>query len=181
MAREVDPLQPTLSGLIAACYFISGQYQRAADQLRHTLEAAPDFIPDRWCNWRLLHTMGKDSAALQECRRMYELLGDTEVLRALEQGERGSGYAGAMKAAAQTLTERARTAYVPAGQVALLYTHAGESDRALEWLENALKDGDPRLHLLWAMPDWAPLYGNPRFQNLLRRMNFPSVEKSAAW
>ena len=181
IAREIDPLQPMLSGQVALCFFISGQYRKAADQLRYALDTAPDFIPDRWCNWRVLHCLGQDAAALQECKSMYEVQGDTEVVRALEQGERRSGYAGAMKAAAQTLAKRARTAYVPAGQVALLYTHAGENDLAVEWVENALKDGDPRLHLVWAVPDWAPLYAKPRFQNVLRKMGFPSVEKSAAW
>jgi aldehyde:ferredoxin oxidoreductase len=112
---------------------------------------------------------------------MYELLRDAEVLQALEQGERRSGYVGAMKAAAQTLVKRAGTAYVAGGQVALLYAHAGENDLAVEWLEKGLKDGDPRLHPLWAEPDWEALYNRPRFQNLLRKMRFPSVEKAAAW
>jgi TolB-like protein/DNA-binding winged helix-turn-helix (wHTH) protein len=181
IAREIDPLQPTLRGQVALVFFISGQYQKAADQLKYALETAPDFVPDRWCNWRVLHSIGQDEAALRECKRMYGLLGDAEVVQALEQGERRSGYTGAMKAAAQALAKRAKAAYVPASQVALLYTHAGENDLAVEWVENALKDGDPRLHLVWAVPDWAPLYSRPRFQNLLRKMGFPSVEKASAW
>jgi TolB-like protein/DNA-binding winged helix-turn-helix (wHTH) protein len=181
IAREIDPLQPTLRGQVALVFFISGQYQKAADQLKYALETAPDFVPDRWCNWRVLHSIGQDEAALRECKRMYGLLRDAEVVQALEQGERRSGYTGAMKVAAQALAKRAKAAYVPASQVALLYTHAGENDLAVEWVENALKDGDPRLHLVWAVPDWAPLYSRPRFQNLLRKMGFPSVEKASAW
>jgi TolB-like protein/DNA-binding winged helix-turn-helix (wHTH) protein/Tfp pilus assembly protein PilF len=181
IARELDPLQPMRSGQVAWCFYLSGQYQRAVDQLRQTAEMAPDFIPDRWCHWRVLHRMGRNVEALAQCRRMYELLRDAEVLQALEQGERRSGYVGAMKAAAQTLVKRAGTAYVAGGQVALLYAHAGENDLAVEWLEKGLKDGDPRLHPLWAEPDWEALYNRPRFQNLLRKMRFPSVEKAAAW
>jgi tetratricopeptide (TPR) repeat protein len=181
IARELDPLQHMLSGQVAWCFYTSGQYRKAADQLRYSLETVPDFIPDRWCNWRVHYLMGENTAALAQCRRMYELLGDSEVLRALQQGERLSGYRGAMNAAAQTLVRRAATEYVAGSQVALLYAHAGEYDRALEWLETAFKDGDPRLHSLWAEPDWQPLYGKPRFQNLLRKMGFPSVEKAAAW
>jgi hypothetical protein len=125
--------------------------------------------------------MRRSDAALSECKRSFELLHDAEVLRSLEEGERQSGYAGAMKAAAQTLERRARTKYVAGSDVARLYVFAGEYARAMEWLEAAHKDGDPRLHLLWAEPDWEPLYGDPRFQNLLRERGFPSVEKSAAW
>ena len=86
-----------------------------------------------------------------------------------------------MKAAAQALEKQARTAYFAGSEVARLYAFAGEQDRALEWLEKALKDRDCRLHLLWAEPHWEPLYSQPRFQNLLRKMGFPSGEKAAAW
>ena len=180
-ARELDPLQHMRTGQMAIPYFYSGQYQKAADQNRRAIEMAPDLFIYHWANWRALHRMGQHAEALAECRRSYELLKDTEVVQTLEQGERQSGYAGAMKAAAQTLEKRAGTAYVAGSKVALLYAHAGENDRALEWLETALKDHDPQLHSLWAEPDWEALYTNPRFRNLLRKMGFPSVEKAAEW
>ena len=180
-ARELDPLPPIRSVLVSLCYYLSGQYSRAAELLNYTGEAAPNFFVGRRANWRVLHRMGQHAAALAECRRSYELLGDTEVVQALEQGGRRSDYAGAMKAAAQTLERRATIRYVAGTEVARLYAHAGENDRALEWLETAMADGDPMLHLVWAEPDWEALYGNPRFKNLLRKMGFPSVEKAAAW
>jgi TolB-like protein/DNA-binding winged helix-turn-helix (wHTH) protein/Tfp pilus assembly protein PilF len=180
-AREIDPLQPMLAGQIALCYLVSGQYRKAADQVRYALETTPDFVPDRWFNWRVLYLLGENTAALAQCRRMYQVIGDAEVVLALENGERQSGYTGAMRAAAQTLARRSASAYVPASQVALLYAHAGENDPAIEWLYRAHDDHDPRLHLLWAFPDWGPLYGDPRFQSLLRRMGFPSVQKAAEW
>jgi hypothetical protein len=86
-----------------------------------------------------------------------------------------------MREAAQTLVRRSRTTYVPGTRVALLWSHAGEHDRALEWLEKAYKERDPPLHAVWASPDWEALYSKPRFQDLLRKMGFPSVEKPAAW
>jgi TolB-like protein/DNA-binding winged helix-turn-helix (wHTH) protein len=181
IARELDPLQPMLSGQVALCHLVSGQYRKAADQLRYALQAGPDFVPDLWANWRFHYILRENAEALAQCRRMYQVMGDAEVVRALEQGERRSGYAGAMRAAAETLVKRSRTAYVPASQVALLYTHAGDNDSAVEWLENAANDHDPRLHLLYAFPDWEPLYAKPRFQSLLRRMGFPSVEMAAEW
>jgi TolB-like protein/DNA-binding winged helix-turn-helix (wHTH) protein/Tfp pilus assembly protein PilF len=181
IARGLDPFPPVRSTMVALCFHVSGQFQKAADQHRREIEIAPDFYITRWAYWRVLHTMGKSAEALAECKRSYELLNDAEVLQALEQGERQSGYAGAMKSAARVLERRTRTTYVSGINVARLYAFAGENARAVEWLETALTDGDPRLHLLWAEPDWAPLYGNPRFQNLLRRAGFPSVEKAQEW
>ncbi|MFN0172483.1 MAG: winged helix-turn-helix domain-containing tetratricopeptide repeat protein [Bryobacteraceae bacterium] len=181
IARDLDPLQPVRNGQVAWCHYISGQYQQAVGQLKHVVELAPDFFINHWFYWRVLHRTGQDAAALGECERMYELLGDAEVVEALERGERRSGYAGAMKEAAQTLVRRSKISYVPGSQLALLLIHAGENERALEWLENAYQERDPRLHMVWADPDWEPLYSKPRFQSLLRKMGFPSIEKSAAW
>jgi TolB-like protein/Tfp pilus assembly protein PilF len=181
IAREISPLHPTPGCLVGWCSYISGQNEKGVGQLRNAVETAPGFFIARWFLWRALHRAGEDAAALKECKRMYELLGDAEVVQALEQGNRRTGYRGAMREAAQTLVRRSRTAYVPGSQVALLYAHADENDRALEWLEKAYQDGDGRLHFLWADPDWEALYSKPRFQDLLRKMRFPSVEKAVAW
>jgi tetratricopeptide (TPR) repeat protein len=181
IAREISPLHPTPVCLVGWCSYISGQNEKGVGQLRYAVETAPGFFIARWVLWRARHRAGEDAAALKECKRMYELLGDAEVVQALEQGNRRTGYRGAMREAAQTLVRRSRTAYAPGSQVALLYAHADENDRALEWLEKAYQDGDSRLHFLWADPDWVELYSKPRFQDLLRKMRFPSVEKVAAW
>lgn len=48
----------------------------------------------------------------------------------------------------------------------------GLPERALFWLEKAMQQGLPLLFLR-VNPAWDPLRDSPRFQNLLRRMNFP--------
>jgi len=180
IAREIDPFQPMWGSLVGWCYQFSGQYEEAAEHYRFSIEMAPDFFVNHWSFWRFLHHTGEDAAAFKECRRTYELLGDAEVLQALERGDPRSGYPGAMREAALTLVGRAGTAFVPGSQVALFFVHAGENDRALEWLEKAYEGRDPKLHTLWAQFDWKPLYSQPRFQALIRKMGFPTVEKAAA-
>jgi chromosome segregation and condensation protein ScpB len=58
-------------------------------------------------------------------------------------------------------------------RIARLYAHAGEADRALEWLKKAYEDRESSLVHLNVGWDWHSLHDGPRFQNLLRRMNFP--------
>ncbi len=50
---------------------------------------------------------------------------------------------------------------------------AGEHDQAVEWSLKAFEDRDGLL--VWAneLPLFDPLRSDPRFQDLLRRMNFP--------
>ena len=57
--------------------------------------------------------------------------------------------------------------------VAVVYAGLGEKDRALEWLEKAYKVHDKGMCYLKVDPPLDPLRSDPRFQDLLRRMNFP--------
>jgi hypothetical protein len=53
--------------------------------------------------------------------------------------------------------------------MALIYTGLGEKDKAFEWLEKAFEEhavGDIK-----AWPPFDPLRPDPRFADLLRRMN----------
>ena len=51
------------------------------------------------------------------------------------------------------------------------YAILGDNDRAIELLENALDEGYGGV--VWAnvWPEWDPLRSDPRFTDLLRRMN----------
>jgi hypothetical protein len=57
--------------------------------------------------------------------------------------------------------------------VALIYIGLREKGKALEWLEKAYQDRNPWMDLLRVDPWLDPLRSDPRFQDLLRRMNFP--------
>ena len=59
-----------------------------------------------------------------------------------------------------------------AHDVAIIYSALGNKDQALAWLERSFKiRPDDPAHL--RDPRFNPLRSDPRFQNLLRRMNFP--------
>lgn len=77
----------------------------------------------------------------------------------------------ALQRAAETLAARSRTAYVPAWQIGTLYTRAGKKDEALEWLEKAYQAHDPNMPYISVDPIFDSLRDDPRFRDLLRRMN----------
>jgi len=49
----------------------------------------------------------------------------------------------------------------------------GEKDEAISWLERGYEVRGGDMVLLKVGPHWDPLRSDPRFQDLLRRMNFP--------
>ena len=70
------------------------------------------------------------------------------------------------------LKERSRHHYVFPSVFAYAYLGLGEKDRALTYLEQAYEEQDPALFYLKASPLLDSLRSEPRFQALLRRVNF---------
>lgn len=62
---------------------------------------------------------------------------------------------------------------MPKYHVALAHAALGEHEQAFEWLEKAVEDRSPQLVQLRLDPRLDRLRSEPRFQDLLRRMNFP--------
>jgi hypothetical protein len=57
--------------------------------------------------------------------------------------------------------------------MAVVYTGLGERTSALEWLEQARSRRAEGFYWVRVDPRLDPLRSDPRFQDLLRRMNFP--------
>jgi hypothetical protein len=58
-------------------------------------------------------------------------------------------------------------------EIARSYAHGGEKDRALEWPEKAYEARDTQTVFRVVGPRRDGLCSQPRFQDLLQRMNFP--------
>ena len=71
------------------------------------------------------------------------------------------------------LQQTAKHRYVPGCLLTGAYVGAGETGQAVSWLERAYKERDQCMAWINAYPGFDPLRSEPRFQELLRRMNFP--------
>ena len=75
-----------------------------------------------------------------------------------------------------SLLERQKRSYVPGAIIGRLYHVLGEDDLAFEWFETAYRERDASLPWLrWASrhPGLERLPDDPRYKDLLRRMNVP--------
>ena len=89
------------------------------------------------------------------------------------------GYARARsgdRAGAQDLLDEllatSQSRYVAPYGVALIYNALGDKDQALAWLERGYQAGDHKMNLLKVDPKWRNLHGDPRFEDLVRRIGF---------
>ena len=86
------------------------------------------------------------------------------------------------------LNEKYRQHHISAFVFAEAYSGLGEKDEAISWLERAYDEHDQGMVYIKAYPGWDGLRSEPRFQTLVRRMNFPpspvvmrsGLEKSTA-
>ena len=71
------------------------------------------------------------------------------------------------------LKETARHQYVSGSFFAEVYVGLGQKDQAITWLERAYEDHDQGMVFVAAYPGFDALRSEPRFRDLVRRMNFP--------
>ena len=73
----------------------------------------------------------------------------------------------------QRLRTMSRTSYVSAFTFALVHVGLGEKDQAFLWLHKAYDERVPELVFLKVDPRFDSLRSDPRYQDLLKRINFP--------
>ena len=117
------------------------------------------------------HKRGAYDLAVSPARTFLALKGHNEAADALWRGYSGSDYRGAMRQAAESLAARASATYVQPTWVAAFYAFADDDAQAFDWLERAYKEHDSWLVFLPTDPRFRQLEGDPRFMDLLRRMN----------
>ncbi|MGA8150584.1 MAG: protein kinase [Terriglobales bacterium] len=170
-ALELDPLNFFFQCFYGWHLLYLCRYDEAIAELRKALRTEPNLPAAHLRLWGAFYAKGMHEEAIAAAKTFFEALGDKEGVQALQCGYTGAGYSGAMRQAAETLSERSHSAYVQPTQVARLYAHAGDKDHALQWLEKAYEERLPAMIHLGVDPDWNSLRSEPRFQDLMRRLN----------
>jgi TolB-like protein len=171
---ELDPLSSFNRCFYGWHLVYERRYDEAIAQLTRVAQAEPNFSSVHLGLWGAYFKKGADAEALAEAKKFFRVLGDQEVVDALDAGWVEGGYRGAMKRAGDTLVARFQRTYYPAIRVARVLAHAGDNERALEFLEKAYERHETPLYHIGVGWDWDELRPDPRFQTLLRRMSLPS-------
>jgi len=168
---ELDPLNAMYQSYLGLAFLRGRRFDEAIAQFQRGLALQPDFADALGGLRGCYHQIRMYQEALDVSRRLYAATGDQDLLEALNRGQEAGGYKEAMRQAAEALAARANRAY--ALDIATLFTSAGEKGKALDWLEIAHQEKIQNLVYLNVYPHWDPLRDDPRFQELIRRMNFP--------
>jgi len=176
LAVELDPLSPGTY----LFYAIVLQYNHLLDDalaaIRTGLEIEPNLPFGLFNLAQILGQKGLYDEQLAINRKMYAF--DAELSAALEDGFNKAGHKGAYRALANLKAERYGKPgeMVRAFDISQNYLDAGDYDLAVDWLEKAYEEYDPSMPYI-GIPSLDPLRSNPRFLDLLRKMNLPMDEK----
>ena len=164
----LDPLNSTYQGFLGLHLVHTRQYDDAIAQCRKTLRAAPNTPWPHAGLFIAFHQKGMYAEALAAAQKFYAVSGYPEAAQAL--GSAGVDYSRAMILAAEALASSSR---VHPHYIAHLYAQAGEKEKTLEWLEQAYEERETNMVFLGVDPIFDGLRDDPRFQDLMRRVNLP--------
>lgn len=173
-ARELDPLSPFVGSLEGQFLQYAGRHDEALARLQQTFDLDPNFFFPHMFASSVYVDKGMYGEAVAEARRAKEL-GPNQTM-----SEAFGGYALAKsgkkdeaRAMIKKLLQLSTTRFAPPYHIALIYNGLGETDEAFAWLENGYAARDPKMTFLKVEPKWNNLRGDPRFQDLMRRVGFP--------
>jgi tetratricopeptide (TPR) repeat protein len=190
-ALELDPFNALFHGLYSMVLENARRHDDAIAAARTALTLQPNLGMARNALQHAFVSKGMrdENLAVQRERNA----NDPEREAAFEQGLADAGYEGAYRRLADLLAARyeesggmpetgVRSAglswrgrvFMPVA-IAWRYIYAGDYDSAMDWLEEAYDIHEPALPYIGTSPLYDPLRSNPRFQDLLRRMNLPTV------
>ena len=173
-ALDRDPVSASLSHALAVQWVLSRHLDEGIDESRRTIELDPAFAPAHDVLGMALATKGMYRDALTEIEKAVALTrggaiptADLGYVRA-RLGQRDEA-----RQILRQLADASKERYTPAMAFAIVHVGLGENDQALNWLEKAAEERFNRLAYLRREPTWDPLASDPRFVDLLRRINLP--------
>jgi TolB-like protein/Flp pilus assembly protein TadD len=173
-AQELDPLSVIINAAGGALFYCARRNNEAIAQCRRTLELNAGFYPAHLYLGRAYEQEKLYDEAISEYQKAMALdPGSVRVAIALAHGYAAAGRRTEALKVISSLRELSKQRHVSPYGIAQAYTALGDFDQAFAWLEKAYQDRWGQLAWLKVDPGDDPLRSDPRFQDLLRRMNFP--------
>ena len=173
-ALQLDPLSSVIKTSHAAGFWMSRQWDCAIEHCQKGLEFDPDYL---WLLWILGNAyQGNENyeLALRARKRAIDISPGAPIFVA----EIGNTYAAAGEGdkafeVLKQLDEISKHRYVMPYWVALIHANLKQKDEAFRWLDKAYAERSGMLVYVKFDPRFDNLRTDSRFEDLLRRMNFP--------
>jgi len=172
-ALELDPLNSMFMGMYGNALVLLGRYDEAIVMARKAIRTSPNDPAGLSILWESLHLKGQYEEALAEAKAFFIGQG-SPIADVMSSGYEPGGYLEAMRSAAETMAAFSKQTYISPYFIAMMYALAGEKEKTLEWLEKGYEIKDLLMPYIGGHGVFNNLlYDDPRYLDLLRRMNLP--------
>ena len=173
-AVELEPLNLNNGANLSGMYFYGRQYDRALAEAKQVFDLDPNFIVGRWALSQAYIVKGKPAEAITLNEQALQNDPTNQVFLRFA----GIAYATAgRRREAEEIINRfrdlAKTQYVMSYHLAMIYAALGERDKAFAELETAFEEHDYLLPRIKVEPFLDTLRADPRFKEMLKRLNLP--------
>ena len=171
---ELEPLDINMGSTLGWTYLAAGRNDEAFEQSKKTFDLEPNHPIGRWMLSQTYIVMGR----YQDALALDEQWLQTDPTNQFALRDAGIAYAKAgRRDKAEEMIDRyrelAKTQYVPTCRIATIYVALDEKAKAFEELNRSFEVRDWELYRLNADTYWLPLHGDPRFEELVKRLNLP--------
>ncbi|MDA2934670.1 hypothetical protein MYX82_10060 [Acidobacteria bacterium AH-259-D05] len=170
-SQQLDPLN--LATAVAAGFLLRNahRYEEGIETCQSALDIDPNWSRAYSCLADHYIDMGLYQEAAAARQKEWVLEGASPEDMVGFPDVAASGVESVLQWWLQYMTEKAKQKYVPETIFAWIYAGLDETDRAFEWLERAYQARVANLPYIKVHSRWDPLRDDPRFQDLLQRMN----------
>jgi serine/threonine-protein kinase len=173
-ARELDPLSNVITSNVIISLSRIGQPEAALEEARKLIDTMPTYPRGYQALGRTYIMMGDPAASIAPFEKAVELSGrlDEHI------GELGNALArigrkdDALKLVKE-LEEKYERHESQGLSVAAVYAGLGDKDQAFKWLEKDFRAQSQGLNNVSVWPSFTVLKGDPRFTDLMTRINLP--------
>lgn len=171
-ALELEPLSLIQGSIYASMLVYARRYDEALEQAWKTRDLDPNFAnANRWlCRIYSLKGMYAESLAISE----RTLNTDSPYLEEAAYAYAKTGQRDKALAIVKRYKELEKHQFQGNHWIAIAYTALGDKDAAFATLERAYREHDWLLQHLKSDPFMDPLHGDPRFDAIVKRLNYPN-------
>jgi TolB-like protein len=174
-ALVLDPFSLIYGAMRGQFLYHAGKDLEAVEQFRATLEMEPRFWVGQICAAKVYEKLRMYSEALAACDYAWEYSrGNTEAPSLAGYVHAVSGDSAKAEAKIDQMLGLRKQRYVPSYNLALVHAGLGDTETALQLLEQAFEERDAHMPFLLDYK-WNRLRTNAQFQRLLSRVGLTSL------
>jgi DNA-binding winged helix-turn-helix (wHTH) protein/TolB-like protein len=182
-AREFNPLSNIVQNSIGMTYLCARRYPEAIKQLEKTSAENPQFSLPKWLLSHAYEGIGDLEKAFEADLKALEIEGGKEFAAKLRERRQAVGISAANRLwldeairAKETVrissTGEKQVSNVPALFVAGRAVIVKDREQTLRWLEQSLREGDPKLGYVRFFARYDFIRDDPRFQAIVQKTSF---------